>query len=123
MMKPKLIKTEKDYQATLARLDEIFEAELGTADGDEAELLTTLIEMYEGQKYPIDLPDPVSAIKFRMEQEEGKIMTVHDLRELIQDDIITCVDSHFGEVEYVEEVKTQLCQIVVDRINEYEKGK
>ena len=123
MMKPKLIKTEKDYQATLARLDEIFEAELGTADGDEAELLTTLIEMYEEQKYPIDLPDPVSAIKFRMEQEEGKIMTVHDLRELIQDDIITCVDSHFGEVEYVEEVKTQLCQIVVDRINEYEKGK
>ena len=71
-MKPKLIKTEKDYQATLARLDEIFEAELGTADGDEAELLTTLIEMYEGQKYPIDLPDPVSAIKFRMEQEEWK---------------------------------------------------
>ena len=49
-------------------------------------------------------------------------MTVHDLRELIQDDIITCVDSHFGEVEYVEEVKTQLCQIVDDRINEYEKG-
>jgi len=54
-------------------------------------------------------------------------MNVLDLRELIQDDIITCVDSHFGEteveVEYVEEVKTQLCQIVVDRINEYEKGK
>lgn len=68
-MKPKLIKTEKDYQAALARLDEIFEAEPGTADGDEAELLTALIEMYEEQKYPIDLPDPVSAIKFRMEQE------------------------------------------------------
>ena len=72
MMKPKLIKTGKDYQASLARLDEIFEAQPGTADGDEAELLTTLIEMYEEQKYPIDLPDPVSAIKFRMEQEEGK---------------------------------------------------
>ena len=51
------------------------------------------------------------------------MMNVLDLRELIQDDIITCMDSHFGEVEYVEEVKTQLCQIVVDRINEYEKGK
>jgi uncharacterized Fe-S center protein len=49
------------------------------------------------------------------------MMNVVDLRELIQGDIITCVDSHFGEVEYVEEVKTQLCQIVVDRINEYEK--
>ena len=50
-------------------------------------------------------------------------MNVVDLRELIQDDIITCMDSHFGEVEYVEEVKTQLCQIVVDRISEFEKGK
>ena len=54
---------------------------------------------------------------------KGKMMNVVDLRELIQDDIITCVDSHFGEVEYVEEVKTQLCQIVVDRISEFEKGK
>ena len=49
------------------------------------------------------------------------MMDTVDLRELIQYDIITCVDSHFGEVEYVEEVKTQLCQIVADRINEYEK--
>lgn len=68
-MKPKLIKTEKDYQAALARLDEIFEAESGTPDGDEAELLTELIRMYEKVQYPIDLPDPVSAIKFRMEQQ------------------------------------------------------
>ena len=55
------------------------------------------------------------------------MMNMADLRELIQDDIITCVDSQlqsFGEIEYwVEEVKTQLCQIVVDRINEFEKGK
>lgn len=51
------------------------------------------------------------------------MMNILDLRELIQDDIITCVDSHFGEVEYVEEVKTQLCQIVVDRIGEFEKAK
>ena len=54
------------------------------------------------------------------------MMNMADLRELIQDDIITCVDSQlqtFGEVEYVEEVKTQLCQIVVDRISEFEKGK
>lgn len=65
------MKTEKDYQAALARLDEIFDAKPGTADGDEAELLTALIEMYEEQKYPIDLPDPVSAIKFRMEQDSS----------------------------------------------------
>lgn len=68
-MKPKLIKTEHDYQAALARLDEIFDAEPGTPDGDEAELLTALIQMYEKEKYPISLPDPVSAIKFRMEQQ------------------------------------------------------
>jgi hypothetical protein len=49
-------------------------------------------------------------------------MTVHDLRELIQDDIITCMDSQLGEIEYIDEVKTLMCQIVVDRINEYEKG-
>lgn len=68
-MKPKLIKTENGYQAALARLDEIFEAESGTPDGDEAELLTELIRMYEKVQYPIGLPDPVSAIKFRMEQQ------------------------------------------------------
>ncbi len=68
-MKPKLIKTEKDYQAALARLDEIFDAESGTPDGDDAELLTALIQMYEKEKYPISLPDPVSAIRFRMEQQ------------------------------------------------------
>ena len=51
-----------------------------------------------------------------------KVMTVHDLRELIQDDIITCMDSQLGEIEYIDEVKTLMCQIVVDRINEYEKG-
>ena len=51
------------------------------------------------------------------------MMNVVDLRELIQDDIITCMDSHFGEVEYVQEVETQLCQIVVDRISKFEKGK
>ena len=72
MMKPKLIKTEKDYQATLARLDEIFEAQPGTADGDEAELLTTLIEMYEEQKYPIDLPDRIVAIVAAWSRRSGK---------------------------------------------------
>ena len=68
-MKPKLIKTEKEYQASLARLEEIFDADSGTPDGDEAELLTALIQMYEKEKYPIDLPDPIAAIKFRMEQQ------------------------------------------------------
>lgn len=67
-MKPKLIKTEAENEAALARLDEIFDAEPGTPEGDEAELLTALIEMFERKTYPIDLPDPIEAIKFRMEQ-------------------------------------------------------
>jgi len=68
-MKVKLIKTEEENDAALARLDEIFEAEPGTPDGDEAELLTALIQMYEQKACPIDLPDPIEAIKFRMEQQ------------------------------------------------------
>ena len=68
-MKIKLIKTEEENEAALARLDEIFDAEPGTPEGDEAELLTALIEMYERKAYPIDLPDPIEAIKFRMEQQ------------------------------------------------------
>ena len=68
-MKPKLIKTELENEAALARLEEIFEAEPGTPEGDEAELLTALIEMYEREAYPIAMPSPVEAIQFRMEQQ------------------------------------------------------
>lgn len=65
----KLIKTKDDYEKILKRIDEIFEAEPGTQAGDELELLTKLVEIYEEEKYPIDLPSPVTAIKFRMEQQ------------------------------------------------------
>lgn len=68
-MKPRLIKTEADYEAALARLDAIFDAEPGTPAGDEAELLTALIEMYEEKAYPMGMPTPVEAIQFRMEQQ------------------------------------------------------
>jgi len=67
-MEIKLIKSEKDYQQALKRLEEIFDAEEGTKEGDEAEILTLLIEKYEDEKYPIEPPDPIEAIKFRMEQ-------------------------------------------------------
>ena len=68
-MKPKLIKTEKDHLTALARLEEIFESESGTPDGDEAEHLTALIQTYEKMLNPIDPPDPISAIQFRTEQQ------------------------------------------------------
>ena len=67
---PKLIQTEAENEAALARLDEIFDAKPGTPDGDEVELLVALIEAYERVAYPIDLPDPIEAIRFRMEQAE-----------------------------------------------------
>ena len=64
----KIIKTEKDYNLALKRLEEIFDAKKGTKHGDELELLSLLIDNFEQEKYAIDLPDPIEAIKFRMEQ-------------------------------------------------------
>ena len=64
----KLIKTKKDYQNAMSRLESIFDAKLGTANGDELEVLALLIDKYEQEHYPIEFPDPIEAIKFRMEQ-------------------------------------------------------
>ncbi|MBK6643242.1 MAG: helix-turn-helix domain-containing protein [Bacteroidia bacterium] len=64
----KVIKTEKDYQLALKRLEVIFDSKKGSKNGDELELLSLLIDNYEKEKFPIDLPDPIEAIKFRMEQ-------------------------------------------------------
>ena len=64
----KPIKTDLDYQNALARLELIFDAKLGSKNGDELEILGILIDNYENEHFPIGLPDPVEAIKFRMEQ-------------------------------------------------------
>lgn len=64
----KPIKTKKDYKTALARLELIFDARPGTKEGDELEILGMLIEKYEQENFPIDYPDPIEAIKFRMEQ-------------------------------------------------------
>lgn len=66
----RLIKNETDYDTALLRVDAIFDAQPGTPEGDELELLVTLIELYEEKAYPVDFPDPIAAIKFRMEQQE-----------------------------------------------------
>jgi len=68
-MKPRVIKTSAQYEATLARIEMIFDAKPGSPKGDELELLLLLVETYEDQAYPIDLPDPISALRFRMEQQ------------------------------------------------------
>ncbi len=67
-MTVKPIKTEKDYQQALDRLEVIFNSKKDTHEGDELEILTILIEKYENEHFSIDFPDPIEAIKFRMEQ-------------------------------------------------------
>ena len=64
----KPIKTEEDYENALKRLEVIFDAKKDSAEGDELEILGILIEKYEDKHYPIGLPDPIEAIKFKMEQ-------------------------------------------------------
>jgi len=76
----KVLKTEEDYNQALKRLDEIFHAPIDSKEGDEAELLSILIEKYEDENYPIEAPDPIEAIKFRMEQMG---MTKKELAEII----------------------------------------
>ena len=79
-MKVKVIKTEEDYNQALNRFEKIFHAPANTKDGDEAELLSLLIEKYEEEHYPIEAPDPIEAIKFRMEQMDR---SKKDLAEII----------------------------------------
>ena len=64
----KPIKTKKDYETALERLELIFDAKKRTPQGDELEILGILIEKYEDEHFPIKFPDPIEAIKFRMEQ-------------------------------------------------------
>ena len=67
-MKITPIRNEKDYQKALERLEDIFEAKKGTEEGDELEILSILIDTYENENFPIGMPNPIEAIKFRMEQ-------------------------------------------------------
>lgn len=68
----KIIKTEFEYQNALLRFDEIFNAEINTPESDEADVLAILIEDYENRNYFIDAPDPIEAIKIRMEEMQLK---------------------------------------------------
>lgn len=64
----KLIKTESDYRKALSRLDEIFDAAIGTEESDEADILAILVDDYEKKHFPIESPDPIEAIKIRMQE-------------------------------------------------------
>ena len=67
-MEIKPIRNKIDYEKALERLEIIFDAKRGTDEGDELEILSILIDNYENQNFPIEMPDPISAINFRMEQ-------------------------------------------------------
>jgi HTH-type transcriptional regulator/antitoxin HigA len=68
-MKPKILKTEAEYTEALAKVESLMDVKPGSAKEQELELWSLLVERYEQEHFPIDLPDPVEAIKFRMEQE------------------------------------------------------
>jgi HTH-type transcriptional regulator / antitoxin HigA len=76
----KPIRTKKDYEAALAEVERLWGAGLGTPEGDRLDVLATLIDAYEAAHFPIDPPDPIEAIKFRMEQQG---LTRKDLEPLI----------------------------------------
>lgn len=63
------IRTEADYEAALVKVEELWGAKAGTPEGDKLDILVTLVDAWENAHYPMDPPDPVEAIKFRLEQE------------------------------------------------------
>jgi HTH-type transcriptional regulator / antitoxin HigA len=68
-MKARVIKSESEHAAVLARIDKLMDARRNSKEGDELELLSLLVHEYEDRVFPIDKPDPIAAIRFRMEQQ------------------------------------------------------
>jgi HTH-type transcriptional regulator/antitoxin HigA len=74
------IRNKRDYEAALKEVERLWGAKTGTRDGDRLDVLATLIDAYETEHYPMDPPDPIEAIKFRMEQQG---LSRRDLEEII----------------------------------------
>ncbi|NDV14623.1 transcriptional regulator [Muricauda sp. TY007] len=105
-MKIKPIKSEQDYKRALERLEMIFDSAASTKEGDEAEILSILIENYENQYYPIEAPDPIEAIKIRMEEMNLK-----------QKDLVGII----GGKSRVSEILNKKKRLTVDMIRELER--
>ncbi len=105
-MEIKPIKTEKDYDKALERLELIFDASPDSKEGDEAEILSLLIENFENKNYPIDSPDPIEAIKIRMEEMNLK-----------QKDLVGII----GGKSSVSEVLNKKKRLTVEMIRELER--
>ena len=76
----KPLRSEKDYEHALAEVEGLWGAKAGTPRGDRLDILATLIDAYEAEHYPMDPPDPIEAIKFRMEQQG---LTRKDLEKIL----------------------------------------
>src|SRR5437867_224936 len=63
------IRSEADYEAALAEVERLWGARVGSPEGDRLDVIATLVDVYEAEHYPMDPPDPVDAIRFRMEQQ------------------------------------------------------
>lgn len=100
------IKSEKDYRDALRRLEVIFDAPIDTPEGDEAEVLSLLIENYESEHYPIEAPDPIEAIKIRMEELNMR-----------QKDLVGII----GGKSRVSEILNRKKKLTVEMIRELEK--
>ena len=79
-MNIKPIRTEADYREALIEIDSLMDAEFNSSDGERLDVLTTLVEAYESKHCPMDLPDPVEAIKFEMERRG---LTAKDLEPMV----------------------------------------
>jgi len=106
-MNIKPIKSQEDYKKALERLEEIFDAKLNSPEGDELEVLGILIEQFEDEHFPISLPDPIEAIKFRMEQMN---YTQNDLANVI------------GLKSRASEILSKKRKLTLDMIRKLNKG-
>jgi len=105
-MNVKPIKSDKDYRNALERLEMIFDAPIDSKKGDEAEILSLLIENYENEHYPIEAPDPIEAIKIRMEELNMR-----------QKDLVGII----GGKSRVSEILNRKKKLTVDMIRELER--
>lgn len=100
------IKTDNDYEKALKRLEMIFDANPNSIEGDEAEILSMLIDNYENQYFPIEAPDPIEAIKIRMQEMNIK-----------QKDLVGII----GGKSSVSEILNKKKRLTVDMIRELER--
>lgn len=105
-MNIKPIKTEQDYEKALERLEIIFDSPANTKEGDEAEILSMLIDNFENEHYPIEAPDPIEAIKIRMEEMNLK-----------QKDLVGII----GGKSRVSEILNKKKRLTVEMIRELER--